>query len=247
MIRRSDNPAANVIFTRVGIARLQRLATRAGMSRFKAASPIWGNSPDHRPRPDPLLPAHRHAAAAQAPRLRPEPPAHRRRLAALGDRQGRPPRLARLLQGRLGIGHRPRRPPGRAAASKTTSGSRSPSSPPTTAPTRPASRRSRASSAGSRVNWPAHPLELQSVAPDQRARDPVVGAADIRRRAQLVRGPAAAPRPALDRPAVARDLVAPVAAVAVRPVARACRSRGCSCARSTATRPRTSGRRSSAR
>jgi beta-lactamase class A len=44
MIRRSDNPAANTIFTRVGTARLQRLATTAGMRRFRAASPIWGNS-----------------------------------------------------------------------------------------------------------------------------------------------------------------------------------------------------------
>ena len=44
MIRRSDNPAANQIFTRVGINRLQQLATKTGMSRFRAASPIWGNS-----------------------------------------------------------------------------------------------------------------------------------------------------------------------------------------------------------
>jgi hypothetical protein len=44
MIRRSDNDAASTIFTRVGVRRLQRLASAAGMSRFKAAGPIWGNS-----------------------------------------------------------------------------------------------------------------------------------------------------------------------------------------------------------
>ena len=44
MIRRSDNDAASAIFVRVGVGGLQRLARRAGMHRFKAASPIWGNS-----------------------------------------------------------------------------------------------------------------------------------------------------------------------------------------------------------
>jgi beta-lactamase class A len=44
MIRRSDNAAANVLFTRVGTAGLARLAKTAGMRRFKPASPIWGNS-----------------------------------------------------------------------------------------------------------------------------------------------------------------------------------------------------------
>jgi beta-lactamase class A len=44
MIRRSDNRAASTIFVRVGVKNLQRLATTAGMTRFKAASPIWGNS-----------------------------------------------------------------------------------------------------------------------------------------------------------------------------------------------------------
>ena len=44
MIQRSDNPAANVIFTRVGPAGLTRLARTAGMSRFRPATPIWGNS-----------------------------------------------------------------------------------------------------------------------------------------------------------------------------------------------------------
>jgi beta-lactamase class A len=44
MIRRSDNRAASTIFTRVGVQKLQRLATQAGMRRFKASSPIWGNS-----------------------------------------------------------------------------------------------------------------------------------------------------------------------------------------------------------
>jgi beta-lactamase class A len=44
MIRRSDNPAANAIFTRVGPSGLNRLARTAGMTRFRPASPIWGNS-----------------------------------------------------------------------------------------------------------------------------------------------------------------------------------------------------------
>src|SRR4051812_24038408 len=44
MIRRSDNGAASTIFARVGVSRLQRLAKTAHMRRFKAASPIWGNS-----------------------------------------------------------------------------------------------------------------------------------------------------------------------------------------------------------
>jgi beta-lactamase class A len=45
MIRRSDNPAANVIFTRVGPAGLTRLARTAGMTRFRPATPVWGHSP----------------------------------------------------------------------------------------------------------------------------------------------------------------------------------------------------------
>lgn len=44
MIRRSDNAATNTLFTRVGTAGLMRVARAARMSRFKAASPIWGNS-----------------------------------------------------------------------------------------------------------------------------------------------------------------------------------------------------------
>jgi beta-lactamase class A len=44
MIRRSDNDAASTIFVRVGVSRLQRLARTTHMRRFKAASPIWGNS-----------------------------------------------------------------------------------------------------------------------------------------------------------------------------------------------------------
>jgi beta-lactamase class A len=44
MVRRSDNAAANVIFTRLGTARLHRLAREARMTRFRAASPIWGSS-----------------------------------------------------------------------------------------------------------------------------------------------------------------------------------------------------------
>lgn len=44
MIRRSDNDATNVLFTRVGTGGLKRLAKTAGMRRFTPASPVWGNS-----------------------------------------------------------------------------------------------------------------------------------------------------------------------------------------------------------
>jgi hypothetical protein len=44
MVRWSDNAAASTIFVRVGPAGLHRLARAAGMSRFRAVSPIWGNS-----------------------------------------------------------------------------------------------------------------------------------------------------------------------------------------------------------
>jgi beta-lactamase class A len=44
MVRKSDNDATNVIFTRVGTSGLRRLARTAGMARFKPVSPIWGNS-----------------------------------------------------------------------------------------------------------------------------------------------------------------------------------------------------------
>ncbi len=44
MIRRSENAATNTIFIRLGTKRLERLARDAGMTRFQAASPIWGNS-----------------------------------------------------------------------------------------------------------------------------------------------------------------------------------------------------------
>ena len=44
MIRRSDNPAANRFARIVGVAGLQRLARRAGMRRFAARYPAWGES-----------------------------------------------------------------------------------------------------------------------------------------------------------------------------------------------------------
>ena len=44
MIRRSDNPAVGVILPRVGAERLNRLARRAGMTRFRLAWPVWGLS-----------------------------------------------------------------------------------------------------------------------------------------------------------------------------------------------------------
>ena len=74
----------------------------AGMTRFKAAVADLGQLADHRARPDPLLPAHRHAPAAPASRLRAAAAAADRAVPALGHRAARPARLARLLQGRLG-------------------------------------------------------------------------------------------------------------------------------------------------
>ena len=44
MVRWSDNAAASTLFTRLGTSRLTRLARAAGMTRFRPASPIWGNS-----------------------------------------------------------------------------------------------------------------------------------------------------------------------------------------------------------
>jgi beta-lactamase class A len=44
MIRWSDNAAASTLFTRVGTTGLNRLARAAHMTRFKPATPIWGNS-----------------------------------------------------------------------------------------------------------------------------------------------------------------------------------------------------------
>ena len=64
MVRRSDNAAASTIFTRLGTARLERLARDAGMTRFTGGLADLGQLADHGARPDPLLPAHRRAAAA---------------------------------------------------------------------------------------------------------------------------------------------------------------------------------------
>jgi hypothetical protein len=44
MITRSDNNAADQVFTIVGPGRLQDLASRVGMHHFAPASPIWGES-----------------------------------------------------------------------------------------------------------------------------------------------------------------------------------------------------------
>jgi hypothetical protein len=44
MIRRSDNAAASAIFSRLGTARLRRLARRAHMRRFTPVAPVWGLS-----------------------------------------------------------------------------------------------------------------------------------------------------------------------------------------------------------
>ena len=79
---------------------------------------LLGVLADHRPRAVALLPPHRRAGAAAAPRLRDGAAPDRRPHAALGDRGGRPGRLDAVLQGRLGERHRPRRPPGRPAPAR---------------------------------------------------------------------------------------------------------------------------------
>ena len=73
-----------------------------------------GQLADHRARPDALLPGAREAAPAAARRVRARPPRGHHAVATLGDRAADAPGLARLLQGRLGLGHGTRRPPGRA-------------------------------------------------------------------------------------------------------------------------------------
>ena len=114
MIRRSDNVAATRVRDIVGNAAVVRLARRAGMTRFAIAD-IWGMSLDHRARPVEVPPAHRAAAPGAPPRLRAEAAAHDRPVAALGDGAGDPRGLDAVLQGRLGVGDRRRRPPGRPA------------------------------------------------------------------------------------------------------------------------------------
>ena len=89
------------------------------MTRFNPGGAIWGNSQiTARDQTrfflhiDAFLPArHREYGLRLLRTVVPSP--------ALGDRQARPPRLARLLQGRLGLRHRPRGPPGRATARAT--------------------------------------------------------------------------------------------------------------------------------
>jgi beta-lactamase class A len=44
MITRSDNAAASRVLGIVGTKGLRKVAKRAGMTRFKAVTPIWGNS-----------------------------------------------------------------------------------------------------------------------------------------------------------------------------------------------------------
>ena len=114
MIRRSDNAAANVIFTRVGTPG----------SSGSPAPPAWGASgPPRRSGATRRSPrATRRASSCTSTRCsrRATAPtgcaaAHGRAIAALGHRQARAAVLARLLQGRLGLGHGRRRPPGGAA------------------------------------------------------------------------------------------------------------------------------------
>ena len=113
MIRRSGNIAATRVRDIVGNAALERLARRAHMTRF-AVHPVWGVSRISA-RPDAPVAASSRSCPRPPPRLRGPAGQHDRRAPALGLR-AHPRRLGSLLQGRLGLGHRPRRTPGGAAA-----------------------------------------------------------------------------------------------------------------------------------
>ena len=114
MIRRSDNIAATRVRDIVGNPAIVSLARRAGNDALRHPPPL-GPLADHGARPDTVLPRHREPAAGPPPRLRAAAPAHDRAVAAVGHGAGDPGRLGAVLQGRMGIRHRRRRPPGRAA------------------------------------------------------------------------------------------------------------------------------------
>jgi hypothetical protein len=108
MIRRSDNAAAGRVLALVGPARLRALARRAGMRRFTPVTGIWGLSRiDAADQARYLL----HVDELVAPRHRAYA-MHGHADSALGHRARAAVRLAALLQGRLGLGHRVGRPPG---------------------------------------------------------------------------------------------------------------------------------------
>ena len=99
----------------------QRGGRAAGAPRRDDAlrgRPRVGLLADHAARPDEVLPHHRRARAGPPPGLRDAAAAHDRLLPALGHGPGDPRGLAAVLQGRLGLGQRRRRPSGRAAAAR---------------------------------------------------------------------------------------------------------------------------------
>ena len=63
-------PPRTAIFIRLGTARLERLARESGHDALPGGLADLGQLADHGARPDPVLPAHRHAAAAPPSRLR---------------------------------------------------------------------------------------------------------------------------------------------------------------------------------
>ena len=126
MITRSDNNAANILDVVIGDGGLQALAARVGMTHFVAVQPIWGESEITAQRPDQVLAAHRQPHRAAPSRVRDASAGEHRAVRALGDRRGRAAGLEALLQGRLGLRHRPDRQPGGAAEREAARVSRSP-------------------------------------------------------------------------------------------------------------------------
>ena len=118
MIRRSANEPATTIRDMLGQRPIERLADRARMKHFQWNS-IWGYCKTSA-RDQAFFLRNLRRYVPQAPLGFREAPARPHRLvAALGDRPGGPATGWKpLLQGRLGLGERGGRPPGRAAAKR---------------------------------------------------------------------------------------------------------------------------------
>ena len=102
MIRVSDNFSATTLWTRW--ARGARRARRRGRNAGLRPRIFWGNCIVTAGRPGALLPRAGPPAPGRPPRLRARPARERGLVPQLGDSRGRPPGLARLLQGRLAAG-----------------------------------------------------------------------------------------------------------------------------------------------